>query len=144
VILLNLYKHAWALPILFLLVGLPLSVSASSWVDVQQTTITAGGHWEDIQETSIHASTYGWADVQMTTIECTGFDPFALDITDMVTVIIFFLPVMIIGSKFGPLGIVGGLGIMTFVFMFGMSNFLIGGSLNIIGLIVYLYASRGD
>jgi len=108
-------------------------------VDVQETTVTAGGHWEDVQETTVYASMLTWVDTQITTVTVEGIDPYALDVTDVVWVIVFFIPVMILGDKFGGQGLVGSLALMTIIFMFGMSNFVVAGTLNVIGITVFMY-----
>ncbi len=124
------------------IVGLSVTGSAfgADWVDTQQTSVEVHHTWVMTQQTNVSLDPADmWVEVQATSVEFNGFDQWQLTITDMVWIVVFFIPVMILGTKFGGLGLVGSLALMSIVFMFGMSNFVVAGSLNMVGIIAYMY-----
>lgn len=125
------------------LIVIPSMAMADSWVDVQQTTANVSGQWVDVQLTRASFKAGTWTDIQFVLLGINGFDPFALDITDIVWLIIFFIPIMILAFKLGPLGLVGGMAIMSIVFIFTIDRFMVSGALNIIGIVIYLYKGGG-
>lgn len=121
------------------------SVSAASWQLVQISEPEVHHTWDTIQfvETASRADVE-WEIIQMFEGHTNGFSQLTFSVVDIVWLIVFFLPVMILGAKLGPMGFIGGMAIMSIVFMFTISNFMISGTLNMIGLIIFLYKGSGS
>lgn len=120
------------------------SVSAASWQLVQISEPEVHHTWDTIQvvETEPRADVE-WEIIQVFEGHTNGFSQLTFNIVDIVWLIVFFLPVMILGIKMGPLGFIGGMSIMSIVFIFTIDNFMISGTLNMIGIIIYLYKGGG-
>lgn len=143
VIEINKFQYLCILMGLTSLIVIPSMAIANSWVDVQQTTANVSGQWIDVQLTTASFKAGTWTDIQFVLLGINGFDPFTLDITDIVWLIIFFIPIMILAFKLGPLGLVSGMAIMSIVFIFTIDRFMVSGVLNIIGIVIYLYKGGG-
>lgn len=121
------------------------SASAGSWQLIQITESEVHHTWEIIQvvETSPRPDVE-WSIIQVMEGNFNGFSQLTFSVVDIVWLIVFFLPVMILGAKLGPMGFIGGMAIMSIVFMFTISNFMVSGILNMIGLIIFLYKGSGS
>lgn len=120
------------------------SVSAESWELVQISEPEVHHTWDIIQvvETEPRADVE-WEIIQVFEGHTNGFSQLTFNVVNVVWLIVFFLPVMILGIKMGPLGFIGGMSIMSIVFIFTIDNFMISGTLNMIGIIIYLYKGGG-
>jgi hypothetical protein len=120
------------------------SVSAASWQLVQISEPEVHHTWDIIQvvETEPRADVE-WEIIQGFEGHTNGFSQLTFNVVNVVWLIVFFLPVMILGIKMGPLGFIGGMSIMSIVFIFTIDDFMIPGTLNMVGIIIYLYKGGG-